>query len=444
MPAPRFSARLAGRVSNGAPFPAAKPANDAPGFHRACYLIAVAVTVLWFGLYAHYRKDGLCDEAGHMGILYHFAEAKPGLPDNLTTPPGYHFVVLALSRGHPNDTWARFTTLLFALLGLGAFAGAWREFHRQPAGAATLLFALLPILQPFAGMAYSDVPGVAVLLWAWWTQLRGNFFAAALLLAISCLIRQTNIVWGAFFFSWEIARAFAAGGGWRSALLAGWQRGRWLLLPIAGCVAVVLIAGRFTPSMNHGNEFKPNIATLHIAGLLILLLGLPAWLIHARGALHDYLRFLGEHRARALALTVFVFGLIALFTATFANPHPWNRELSWPETTFTLLRNWPLVYADLHFPLRVLSALGVVGAGLALTRLFSRQTHAYALWLVVPFAVLLLGTNSLVDPRYLITPAVFLLFFLEIDRRSFRALALWFGAICAVHAPFIVLGRSLW
>jgi len=49
-----------------------------------------------------------------------------------------------------------------------------------------------------------------------------------------------------------------------------------------------------------------------------------------------------------------------------------------------------------------------------------------------------------VEPRYFITPAVFLLFFLEIDRRTFGWLAGWFGLICVVHAPFVVLGRSLW
>ncbi|HEX2852697.1 MAG TPA: hypothetical protein VHO24_05620 [Opitutaceae bacterium] len=444
MLAPRFSTRLAARVSNGAQPTTAGLASTTRGFSRACHVAAVAITVLWFCVYSHFRKDGLCDEAGHMGILYHYAEAKAGLPDNLTTPPGYHFVVLALSRGHPNDTWARFTTLLFALLGLVAFSGAWREFHRRPAGAATLLFALLPIMQPFAGMAYSDVPGLAILLWAWWAQLRGQFFAAGALLTISCLIRQTNVVWGAFFVAAEITRASAANPDWRASLSTGWQRGRWLLLVIASAVLVVVVTGRFTPSANHGNEFKPNIATLYLGGLLVLFLGAPVWASHVRGALGEFRQSLAKHRLRTGGAVVAAIGLVALLTAAFANPHPWNQALSWPETTFTLLRNWPLVYAGNHFGFRVFLALGVVLASVALARLFSRQTHARLLWLMAPFAVLLLATNSLVDPRYFITPAVFLLFFLEVDRRSFGTLAVWFGVICAVHAPFIVLGRALW
>jgi len=262
LPASRFSARLAARVSNGE-HPPVKTAASTPRFERACYLVAVAVTILWFCFYARYRKDDFATRWGTWASSTISPSTSPGCRKNMTTPPGYHFVVLTLSRGHPNETWARFTTLLFALLALGAFAGAWREFHRRPAGGPTLLFALLPIMQPFMGMAYSDVPGVAVLLWAWWAQLRERFFAAGVLFALSCLVRQTNLVWGAFFIAWEISRALATqpernfSAIVRAAGRTAWQRGRWILLVIAAAAAVVLITGRLTPGTDNGNELRP-------------------------------------------------------------------------------------------------------------------------------------------------------------------------------------------
>ena len=76
--------------------------------------------------------------------------------------------------------------------------------------------------------------------------------------------------------------------------------------------------------------------------------------------------------------------------------------------------------------------------------IFFRQRHRLELWLAVIFGAVLLGTNSLVEPRYLITPAVFVLFALELSPRDTRLLAGWFALLCGALAPFVVYGRALW
>ena len=183
------------------------PIHPAQRDSRRCLIAAYALTILWGALYAGFAHGALCDEPGHLGVLTHFAEHKLGWPDHLTTPPGYHLVALALGGGQPSLTAARLTSTLFALVGLTAFAGAWRRLHAQPAGPATLLFALLPIFQPFTGLAYNDVPALALLLCAFWAQLADRLPTATLAVVLACLVRQTNLIWIPFLIFWEIQRA---------------------------------------------------------------------------------------------------------------------------------------------------------------------------------------------------------------------------------------------
>jgi hypothetical protein len=115
-------------------------------------LVALALPLVWMPIFERGMGDrGLCDEPGHMGAIYTIAEHQP-LPAELTMLPGYHFLVNALARHHPTMTLAREVSAGFGLLGIVIFAFAWRRLHGRPAGAATLLFALLPILQHRHGL----------------------------------------------------------------------------------------------------------------------------------------------------------------------------------------------------------------------------------------------------------------------------------------------------
>ena len=422
---------------------------------RWCLALACGLTIAWFLIYASVRTDGLCDEPGHMGIIYHLQEGKAGYPDAMPMLPGYHFLVLGLSFGHPSLTTARLVTLATALLAIFAFAAAWRRFHGQPPGPAALLLALLPVMQPFTAMAYSDVPALAWVLCMWWAHLAGQRKSAALLFAVACFFRQTNFVWGGFVLAWEASqvlwpatddgrprrRGFALG---RAVLSRVWIRGRWLLGVMAAAVAWAVVAGRITVGDQHGNQLQPNIATLHFAGVLFALLGLPLWITLA-GQAGPWLRQAwSQHPVRTSLAAVLAAGAIVLFATTFANPHVWNRELFWPDCTFTLLRNWPLVWIDTHSWLRWLSGANLVFVTLALFAGFARQPHRVALWLSLLVGSIPAMVNSLVEPRYFIPPLVFLLFFLRLDRRTFLGLAAWFGFLCLVQAPFIAAGLALW
>jgi hypothetical protein len=419
-------------------------------FDRLCLAAAFALPLAWFFTFNHFRPDYLVDESGHLGNIYHFLENKPGWPEQMTMLPGYHWVVVALWKLHPPCsllTLARLVTTATAWLALGAFFRAWKNFRARPAdqkgeegaGAATLTFALLPIFQPFTALAYTDVPAIACVLLAFAAQFSRRYFFAALALTAAALVRQTTLAWAAFLIALEI---FPRAGSWRETF----PRVRWLVLLLASAAAAVLVAGRLTPGTQTGNELHPNPASIHFAGLLALLFGLPVWLAHARGTWQEWRPFFRVKGTRGLALALAgtALGFAALLALTFRNPHAWNREFFWDDGKFTLLRNWPLIILDTHPWLRALSGLNLVAMAAALALIFAHQPHRRTLWLALAFGAVLPALNSLVEPRYFLDGAVGMLLFLEFTAIDRRRLMAWWALLCAALAPFIARGVALW
>lgn len=430
--------------------PAAAPTR-ATRLDCACLAVAFAVPVVWFFLFNPARPDYLVDEPGHLGNIYHFLEGKPGWPEQMTMLPGYHYLVAALWQLHPPVkllTLARLVPTLSALLALAAFAVAWRRLHRPDsdtplafAGPATLLFSLLPIFQPFTALAYTDVPALAFALVAVALHLSGRRTLAALAFVPGLLTRQTNLLWPAFLVAYELLRADAP-------RREFFRRTAWLLgllaLSAAAIIAALTTTGRLTPGTQTGNDLSFNPATLHFTGLLVLLVALPVWLAGTPTALRAFVATLRTHVARTLFVTALALAAAALLTVIFRNAHPWNRDLFWDGCSFTLLRNWPLVWLDHHLLLRALSGPTVVLMTIALIRTISLQTHRLPLLLALLFGLVQPFTNSLVEPRYFIPAAAFTLLFLDLSPATTRRLTLWWLLLCTLHAPFIARGLSLW
>lgn len=416
------------------------PAWRRPGPDALAGALAVSVPVVWFLGYHFLGRGPLVDEAGHLAAIQHFLAGQAGWPVGMPMLPGYHFLVVSLAEtGRSPDLLllARLVTTTLWLLGLAAFAFAWRRLHGAPAGGMTLLLALFPLAQPFSAMAYTDLPALALVLAGVWAHLRGWRAFAALVFAGAVAMRQTSLVFVALLLAHE---GLQPGTGPRTWL----RRGAWLAglgLAVAGAA---LAAGRLTLGEGHGNEFRFNPAGVHFAALLVLGFGLPLWLARAPAAARWLVGRCGERPlpcAAAGALAALAAGLLAW---QFTNPHPWNRELFWPEHAFTLLRNWPLVWIDQHPWLRVLSGLNVVAMALAVGGFCARQPYRWQLALALGVGSLPAFANSLVEPRYFIPAAALALLFTRLSSGEWRRLAVWWAALAVVHAPFVAAGWSLW
>jgi len=428
-------------------------AGDEARFQRICLAAAFLVTLAWGAIYIGHGNPGLVDEPGQLEAMRHIAEHRPGVPPALPNLPGYHFLVILLSGGQPTLLSARLVTLGCALLGLAAFAGAWRQRHGRHPGGATLLLALLPVLQPFTAMAYTDVPALALLLAACWAQFAGQRALAAGVLALACLVRQTSLIWAGYLLvleAWDSFRPRTIGSPapipWGAALATWLERSRWLLLLLATAAGIILYAGRLTLGSQHGNQLDPNPATIHFAGVLLLWFGLPTWIARAGAMFRDWQAARRRQPGRTVGLTLMALVIAAILAATYANPHVWNRELFWPDqpSAYVLLRNWPLVWIDRLPVLQALSGLIVVGVTAGLVHGFVRQVCARELLLLLPFGAVLLLTNGLVEPRYFIQPCALALLFLEPGPATLRRQAGWFALLCLGQSAFVPGGLALW
>ena len=402
--------------------------------------LVALVPLAWWAAYHLLGRGPLVDEAGHLGAIQHFVAGKPGWPAGMPMLPGYHFLVATLWRLEPPVellALARGVATALWLLGLAAFALAWRRIHGAPAGPAVLLLALCPLAQPFTAMAYTDAPALALVLVAIWAQLRGWRAFAALVLAGAVAVRQTNLVFAGLLLAHEWLQPGVGPRTW-------WRRTGWLwglgLLAVAGALA----AGRVTLEAGHGNELRFNPAVVHFAALLALVLGLPLWLGRAPAAGRWLAARFRERPGRTLALAGMAGALGGLLGWQFANPHVWNRELFWEGHAFTLLRNWPLVWIDAHPVLRAWSGLNVVTMALAVGAFCVGQPHGARIGLALLCGGAGAWANSLVEPRYLIPAVGCALEFTRFSEAEWRRLAIWWGALSALHAPFVVAGRSLW
>jgi len=407
-------------------------------------LLAGALTVAWFLTFNPARPDYLVDEGGHLGNVYHLLEGKPGWPEQMTMLPGYHAVVAGLWRLHPPFallTLARLVALAAALLAWWGFGRAWTRLHGRPAGPMVLLLALLPILQPFTALAYTDVPALGLALLGVAAQLEGRRVPAVLALTAAILVRQTSVIWVVFLLGLDWCRPVDGHRGRSEA-----SRWLWGLLAACGGAAALawLMVGRLTPGMQTGNDLRFNPANLHLGGLLALLLGLPLWF----RVLPEAGRALRE-AARTRPWLTCGGGLAALAAAgilgmTFANPHPWNRDLWWEGVRFTLLRNWPLVALETVPGLRFVSGAAIVLlAGLVGWAVWQQSRRRELLWAIVCGSLLPL-TNGLAEPRYWLPLAAMLLLLMDLSEAGWWRLALWWSVLCLVHAPWVAVGRSLW
>jgi hypothetical protein len=406
---------------------------------RRFALLGYGLTIAWIVWYTLAAPRGLCDENGHMEVIFHLWAKQPGFPDFMPMLPGYHFAVLSLSPKVPSFTSARLVSGAASLFLLFVADAILCLERRRMAGLTVALLAVLPILQPYTALAYTDALSTALVFCVWWSHRAGRPWLAGLSLALASFVRQTNVLWGALVLAHAGGEAWREGKRGREWLGHVLRAGRGIVVVWIVAAGTILITRRVTLGSTHGNGVQANPAVLHFGGCLLALLSVPWWPRLARALWRA-----GKTPARRTVWVIAGAATAAGLALSFSNPHVWNQVLFWPDTPFTLLRNWPLVWMQEHAVARWISSGNLVVVTAALGVSVAKHPHRIELATILGCGLAILLTNGLVEPRYFLPALPLALLFVDMEGRPGKALLAWWLLLCLIHAPFVAAGLSLW
>jgi len=151
------------------------------------------------------------DEVVHYDQIARFARGDLSLNAALTTLPGYHALLglIGYVTGVTSIPFMRFFSLLIGLATIRVFWLISREISRDAGWLRMLQFISFPLLFPFFFLLYTDVLSLLLVLLTCLFTLRERFTLAAVMSLAGVLVRQTNIVWGLFFFAFPIHASMA-------------------------------------------------------------------------------------------------------------------------------------------------------------------------------------------------------------------------------------------
>jgi len=405
----------------------------------AALLAGCLSVVAWLWLLTYFKPGWIADEQRHFLVILSLSRGEELPPGFLPMLPTFHLIAshAACVFGRSLLTVRVFSAVCF-LVGLVLVAATCRRQGEAFCAGRVLLFAWNPLLLPYAGLAYTEMATVAALLAAAYLHERGRPRWSGLALALACLLRQSSVIWVAFFALRELQRLRAQTDATACAEhIAGTNQNLIALLRGATsrlCVhmAVLLVAGMvlvlnpsFTRGLVHANRIGLNPAQFYLFGLVLALCWAPVWISRLR------LAEVGAKLRQGWFCALVLAG-IGIAELAYANPHPWNADLNY-------MRNRLLVWLSLSRAGRLAVGGLLALLGLALAEFWRAQPRRAELALVGLFAMLYVVPHYLVDPRYYIVPAVMVNLCASYREAELRRLAAWYLLLSAAVCSYILL-----
>jgi len=369
------------------------------------------------------------DELPHYLQIAAFAEGKFDIYYRLTVLPGYHAIIAAMAWLADDHSLTTVRALSWGLCfpAIVLFFLCARELGKDNRFSLSLVFFLSPIFFPFFFLLYTDIPSLMFLLGGLLLTLKRRYQLAGLVVALSFLLRQTNVVWALFYALLALGQEDV----WRQLARRDWQPvlrsvARLWLFVLAGFafLAFVYWHGSITlgdVSMHEVGRLNPTQGYILLFAVFFLFLPLHVW----------NLPRIGQMIRRRPAMWLFVSAIsLGYYIITFSAYHDWNYS------TF-FLRNYILIgmRQELWFQLIVFIPMLWAAFSLCVTPL----QRGYFYWLY-PVAILSVLPHSLIEPRYFIVPVTL---FMLAHKLESAHLDRWTTAIYVPITWYLYLGTGL-
>lgn len=404
---------------------------------HAALLVALGSVVGWYVALAVVNPGLIADERIHFGLVEEILQGEALSTNLIPMLPAYHYAVAGatwLLGGSLNA--ARAVNAAISVCGVLLLYGCTAGRPAAQRGMQTLLYAWNPILLPLGAMVYTEGASTVAVVAAVLAALRGRHGWAALALAAACVVRQSNILWAAFFVGWRMldGAGIRESGRLRDLLTldlrsaARAARTAWPYgLLVAGAALFFAIIGGVTVGPAHDNRPRFNPAQFYLFAWVVVVLWAPLLVLEFR---RDWPAMLVRLRwAAACAAFVAAAGVLEML---YENPHPWNGDPAY-------LRNRLLVALHTSLPLRAGAATLFATAGPLLLWFTRAQPRRALLGLAWASSALFLLPHWLAEMRYYIVPIVLLHMFTSYETRIGWTLVAWNGVLSVAICTFITL-----
>jgi alpha-1,2-glucosyltransferase len=393
---------------------------------RSAAIQSHRIRLLWAGFAFLYLAIGffctshapVSDELVHYGQINRFdhGDFRIGY-QYLTMLPGYHFLAASILWLTDLRTLAaaRLLNAVFGLLTVYAFHLLRRRAFGVADGAATLQFALLPILFPYDFLVFTDVVSLGLVLAAGVATLRERRILAGTLMIAAMAVRQNNVIWLPLYACLALWPAGVEIPSLRLVVSRCWPYLAGMVLFLAYWAWNGSISLSKEQTVMHP-DFQVHVGNVYfalfMAGALLplqVVVGLESW---------------AAKIARRPWLLIVPLAAFVAYWLLFRVDHPFNLVAEpW------MLHNHIILLCDANPVWKAAFGLIAVAAacGLAGTKLQPRMA-----WMLYPLALIALASFWMVEHRYALIPFALWLAFRErrSDAIEYATTALW--AVLAV------------
>jgi len=242
--------------------------------------VGVTGVTAWFAVLNLFHPSPIIDEETHIRVIESLAGGKWDVIRDIPMIPGFHLVAAGLSLG--------VDSLLLAGRLISYIAGLFSIFlvqrisqHQSESGIrwGILVIPFSPILFLYSSLAYTDTLTAFFIIAALWAKTAKKQFHPAIFLFLSCMVRQTNIVWVLFFIVWVLVEVSPK----NRTEIKTWlkmTKGYWIAMLVTVCI---YLWGNFTSSNLQQNQLKVNIGNIYLFFLAFFICWLPIWVEEVQG-----------------------------------------------------------------------------------------------------------------------------------------------------------------
>lgn len=377
-------------------------------FRRFILASGLLLIIYMAALAAMMGSSLLADEKFHYLQIMIFRDKNLYILENLTTIPGYHWIIamISLATGQDSIVFFRAINGLFGIASSILFLGLLKKINHHISIEKFIQYSLLPISFPYHFLVYTDTLSLFLVISGIYLALEKRFNLSGFVLFLGLLIRQNNIIWLCLGFIIYCLDFYAN----KSQLLSRPTFLRGGMAFISGIVFFGLFVyinrgvALGDKSMHPGSELS--LGNIFFFLFLYFFLFLPS----ITKMMFDLSNKRKTNNVKYLYLLGVFFSLYLIYIFKFDVIHPYN--VQWQDY---FLRNKPLSFM-VSSPLS--KTLYFIPIGLSAIHVYQRSISSPKLLLLFFLIAIFLMPSSLIEQRYFIIPFSLLIATFPAENRS--------------------------